>query len=281
MGAPAIKPRRMTRGALAALPALLALLTAAGPCRAQSAPAVPPAAAAQAAAPAEPQGGLSVAQELGQQVWQVTWDALQGQSVIIGGGYTQGTLKFRKFRGDPAAQVQITDNGRLTLLLQYETSESYLLEVPLQAGRVAIGYNIAASYGGLEVDRHLSGNAFQGEALGSSVRGDYLVAAPLLFVRMGPLYPDRAVFWKFGVGVGGGLVRLQGQVLPYGGTRGEALEPVDSKGAVATLFTTATWELEIERWLIAFKALNLAGKAGEDPFTYEVYSLSLGYKVRF
>jgi hypothetical protein len=307
MRTPLPKPRRAARPALPLpLPAqpvlmLLALLLAsllawAAPCRAQSAAAQPAATPAQpAATPAQPAAAPAVpqavpapaaaeppaAEEPGSRVWQATWEALHGQSIVLGGGYTQGTLKFPRFRGDPGAQPQITDNGALTLLLQYETSEQYFATFPLQSGQAAFGYNFVASYAGLDVNRQLHGNAFQGEALGSAVKGDYLVAAPLVFVRVGPLYPDRHVFWKFGVGVGAALVRLHGQVLPYGGDQGEALEPVDSKGTVLTLYDTFTWELELERWLIAFKSLFLGGKADQDRFTYEVYSLSLGYRLRF
>ncbi|HKI98406.1 MAG TPA: hypothetical protein VKB51_08040 [bacterium] len=218
---------------------------------------------------------------LGRQVWQESWDALHGQSIILGAGYTQGTLKFPKFRGAPGVDPQVTDNGRLTLLFRYETTERYFAKLPLQVGQVAFGYNFAGSYAMLQVDRQLVDNPFMGQNLGTSVHGNYLAGAPQLFVRIGPLYADRAVFWKFAVGLGAALVRLHGTVLPHNGQVAEPVEAVDSEGTRLAEYITVNWELQMERWLLAFQSHYLQGHAGQDFFTYEVYALSLGYTVRF
>lgn len=240
-----------------------------------------PGAWAQSAATTEPPTESPAPTTLTDQVYQQAWDALKGQSLIVGGGYTQATLKFPQFRGDRGASPLVTDNGRISLLLQYETPERYFLEYPLQGGRAAFGYNFVFNYGQIAVNRQLQTSAFHGADVGTEVTGDYLVAAPFVFLRLGPLYPDRAVFWKFGFGVGGAVVRLDGDIRPFNGTHGEDKESVSSKGAVPALFTTATWELDIENWLVIFQSLFLSGTADHDHFTYEVYSLSLGYRVRF
>jgi hypothetical protein len=250
---------------------------------AQTGPAVPPAAPAQGSeAPALPAaeenpapGGMAA------RAWQGAWDAISGQSVVLGLGYTQGTLKFPRFRGDSGAQPQITDNGRITLLLRYETTERYFAEYPLRVGKAALGYNFAGSYSALDVDHQLQSSAFAGTNLGTSVKGDYLDAAPQLFVRLGPLYADRAVFWKFAVGLGAALVRMQGSVLPHNGTVAEPAVAVDSHGVRLAEYITVNWELQVEHWLLAFQSHYLAGRADTDPFTYEVYALSLGYSLRF
>ncbi len=254
-------------------------------------PARPVAAQAQAPAPVAPavppaEGGraeivLNPERELGERLWQAAWDNLAGQTLVLGAGYEQGTLKFPSFRGELGASPQITDNGRITLLLRYETQERYFAQYPLRFGKAAFGYNFVGSYSQLRVDRQLAGSAFVGQGLGTVVQGDYLVGAPQLFVRMGPLYPEHAVFWKFGAGLGAGLVRLSGSVLPRNGTAGDTPQSVDTHGAKLAEYINVIWELQVEHWLLAFRSLYLAGRAQTDRYTYEVYSLSLGYGLRF
>ena len=290
-----MRPRSALAPAALALALALAVAPAARPAAAQAqaqlpapaGPAVPlqaPASAEPAVPPAEPgQSEIvpSPGRELGERLWQAAWDNLAGQTLVLGAGYEQGTLKFPAFRGELGANPQITDNGRITLLLRYETQERYFAEYPLRFGKAALGYNLVGSYSQLRVERQLAGSAFVGQGLGTAVQGDYLVAAPQLFVRMGPLYPGRAVFWKFGAGLGAGLVRLSGSVLPRNGTAGEAPQSVGSDGARLAEYINVIWELQVEHWLLAFRSLYLAGRAGSDRYTYEVYSLSLGYGLRF
>lgn len=221
----------------------------------------------------EPAGTGQEALQVGQRVWQTTWESLSGQTLVLGAGYEQGTLKFLS----PPHTAEITDNGRLTLLLRYETQERYVLRMPLRQGQLALGYDFIGSYGTLHVDRQLVSSAFVGQNLGTSVKGDYLVGAPQVFLRMGPLYPGRDVFWKFSVGLGGALVRLHGNAQDANGNTFSA----NTSGLHLDEYLTVGWELEVERWLLIFKSLYLAGKASSDRFTYEVYALSLGYAVRF
>jgi hypothetical protein len=260
---------------LRALTILVGLALLAGTARAQQAP------PAQPPAPEEPQAGAAVL-EVGARVWERTWEELEGQSIALGAGYTQGTLKFPQFHGDPRAQPQITDNGRFSLLAQFRTEEQYLAQWPLEAGRAAIGYNFVASYGRLAVDRQLRSSAFSGDDVGTAVSGDYLVVAPVALLRLGPLYPTRAVFWKFALGLGGGLVRFEGEVLPRVDLPDSwPKERVSTEGSAPAFYVTVLWELQMEQWLLLFQSLYLRGFAGNDLFLYEVFSLSLGYTIRF
>jgi len=262
---------------LAAALLAAAVLVAPTPAAAQT-PAVPPAASPPGDPP--PDQGEDPA-GLAERLVQRAWEQLQGQSVVLGLGYAQGTAKFAEFGGDRGVQPQLTDNGRFDLLLQYETTERYFAEYPLVTGRAAFGFNFVGSVSGLVVDRQLHGNAFQGEDLGSAVKGSYVAGAPMVFLRLGPLYPNRSVFWKAGAGLGLGLIEFEGRVLLNVGEADQAFAPVDSGGPVPALLMTYLWELEMDDWLIVFKSILLNGRAGDQLFSYELYSLGVGYKLRF
>ncbi|MBI3992365.1 MAG: hypothetical protein HY342_03755 [Candidatus Lambdaproteobacteria bacterium] len=214
-------------------------------------------------------------------LWEASWRAVGGQSLQVGAGYVQGTFKFAQIGGDPTANPQLTDNGRFSPFLRYQTPESYVLEFPLREGRIALGYDAALEFGALAAERQLRTSAFVGEALGTHVRGDYLAAAPQVFARIGPLYPNRAIFWKFGAGVGLAAVRFDARVLPRADLPTLPKVRLSSAGYVAALLVPATWELQIERWALLFRSLFLAGSVDGQRFTYEVYGLSLGYTFRF
>jgi len=133
----------------------------------------------------------------------------------------------------------------------------------------------------LNVNSQLHGNAFRGESLGTAVFGDYVTIAPQAFVRMGPLYKDRAIFWKFAAGLGLALTRLDGELLPYNGLENEQREQVGTGGISPCFFMPFGWELQLEHWVLSFRSEFLSGYAQDDFFTYELYELKLSYTFFF
>ncbi|MBI4082992.1 MAG: hypothetical protein HY423_10315 [Candidatus Lambdaproteobacteria bacterium] len=218
--------------------------------------------------------------EAARPVWNAAWEPLKGQSLTVGGGYAQATLKFPGLGGDATANPQLTDNGRVVPFIQYETAETYFKTYPLRGGQAALGYSLVVHYATFSADRQLRTSAFAGDDLGTRVSGDYAAAAPQVFVRLGPLYPDRRIFWKFAGGLGAGLVRFDGTVLPHS-VAGETEQPVGHGAARLSLFTAFAWELQVDAWVLAFSSRYLGGYAANRLFTYELYSLSLGYSFRF
>ena len=124
-------------------------------------------------------------------------------------------------------------------------------------------------------------NAFVGQDLGVQVKGDFLVGTPMLLLRLGPLYPDRTIFWKFAIGVGVALVRFGGQIQPYPDIKGYPMAPVGTPSRSPAAHVLVNWEFQVDAWVLSFESSYLYGHAGNDPYTFEAYSLSLAHTYRF
>ena len=245
----------------------------------------------QAASPeaAEPSGGPPAAPgddaepaqfEALQHAARRAADTVRGQAVTLGLGYGQTTAKLY-FKDLDKGRAQITDNGTLVPLVQYASQESYFWESPLRTGRVAVGYNLVANYAAFSLNRQLTVGPFQGANVGTRVTGSYLAAAPLVFVRLGPLYPEREIFWKFGVGVGAAALQYKGTVIATTAGGGRYLEPVAKNADSLSVYTTEVWEVQVERWSLLFKGAQSSGSARHGNFTLEEYSLTLAYAFTF
>ncbi|HEY1991257.1 MAG TPA: hypothetical protein VGH71_02265 [Gammaproteobacteria bacterium] len=210
---------------------------------------------------------------------------LKGQSFSLGYSYAQGTFKMS--RG--ATQSQLTDNGRASPIINYTTGEWVLDKFPMKYGDGAIGVNLGGSFG--EQDTHFQLNpnssAIIGQDLGSKVTGDYLSVAPLLYLRLGPIYPDTDSYWLFGYGPGVALYHFSGTPLFYTATPGAktpylaTAAPVSSS---ATLFIYQTWRWQFHygNWDVLFTGKQLSGRKVDGYNTsYEDYSLGLAYTIRF
>ena len=205
---------------------------------------------------------------------------LRGSSITLGGGYIQGTFKAGK-GGSALGNTQLTDNGQLNFLLDYTGKEKALLQVPMKVGQFVVGWNFTATAGQFQANKQLLNSALSGTDLGTSVKGQYAAVAPSLFMRMGPLYPGKDIYWSFGVGAGGGATRYQGDA-QFSGDPGLDQSVGDKGRLKPTLYETAFWRLDVGHWVLVFNGKyflirdpNLAS------VSYEIYGLSLGYRITF
>ena len=208
---------------------------------------------------------------------------LKGQSISLGYSYAQGTFKMRQGN----TQSQLTDNGRGAPIINYTTGEWVLDKFPMKYGDGAIGVNLGGSFG--EQDDHYQLNpqssAVIGNNLNSKVTGDYLTAAPLLYLRLGPVYPGSDSFWLFGYGPGIALYHFSGNALfytPQPNGSYLATSSLVSSTAKLFLFQTWRWQFHYGHWDVLFIGRQLSGRkvAGYDT-SYEDYSLGLAYTLRF
>jgi hypothetical protein len=208
-------------------------------------------------------------------------DAARGQSVTLGLGYSQKTITFNQFKGFANSSAQITDNGMIVPYVAYNSPESYFWELPMQVGRVAVGYNFVATYESFSVNRQLTNGPFQGANVGTKVTGSYVAAAPMVFARLGPLYPDRQIFWKLGIGVGAAATQYSGDVIATRNDGLEELQNVKANSGTIGLYNTEVLELQVEHWSLLFKAESILANGAHETANLQEYSLTLAYAVRF
>jgi len=209
-------------------------------------------------------------------------ETVRGQSLTLGLGYAQTTGKFSRFRDiGNNGLAEITDNGTLAPLVQYNSQESYFWQRPLKVGSAALGYNFVANYASFSLNRQLTEGPFQGANVGTRVTGSYLTAAPMVFVRLGPLYPGRDISWKLGIGAGAAAVQYKGTVIATAPSGAQYLERVEYNADSLSLYYTEVWELQVERWSLLFKGDQTIGSAQHHNFSLEVYALTLAYTLAF
>lgn len=208
---------------------------------------------------------------------------LKGQSIQLGLSYEQGTFKMNK----PGSSSQLTDNGRTAFLLNYTTGEHILGKLPMKYGDAALAWSVVGSFG--QQDTHYQINPYSsaiiGQDLGSKVTGDFLSAAPFLYMRLGPVYPGSDSFWLFGYGAGVAVYHFSGNPIFYtpqpGGTILATSMPV-SRSAEPFLYQTWRWQFHYGNWDVLFTGKSLSGRKidGYDT-SYEDYGLGLAYTLRF
>lgn len=208
---------------------------------------------------------------------------LKGQSFSLGYSYAQGTFKMS--RGDGTTS-QLTDNGRASPIINYTTGEWVLDKFPMKYGDGAIGVNLGGSFG--EQDTHFQLNpnssAVVGQDLGSKVTGDYLSVAPLLYLRLGPVYPGSDSYWLFGYGPGVALYHFSGNPIFYTPQSKGYLATSMSVSSSATLFVYQTWRWQFHygNWDVLFTGKQLSNRKVDGYNTsYEDYSLGVAYTLRF
>ena len=202
---------------------------------------------------------------------------LRDASLTVVAGYIQGTFKAHK--AGPG-EAQLTDNGHANLNLDYDSHEKAWLRRPMKVGEFILGWNFNATLSQFQVNRQLETSAFTGTDEGTSLKGTYAAVGPSVFIRMGPLYPGKAIYWSFGVGLGAGATHYDGTAM-FGAAPGPIL-PVNSGGVRPMLYETAYWKLDVGHLMVLFNSKYLLIR---DPAlvssTYESYGLSLGYRFTF
>jgi hypothetical protein len=242
---------------------------------------------AQTAAPAVPPPGTAPAPTLQEQALQAAGRAqeyLRGQSITVGLGWSQDFFRLystAKIERPGPELATMTDNGALTPSLQYDSKELGLATLPLRTGALVLGYNFVFTYSTFSVHRETIDNPFVGEERGTRVSGDFALAGPMLFARLGPLYPESEIFWRLGGGGGAALMRYSGWVeIRQGEHFGEVIRVSDDPNRLR-LFTALLWELQFSRWLLTFRSMAIIASGGDAVAGLERHSLSLAYNFRF
>lgn len=170
---------------------------------------------------------------------------LDEKSFTLGLAYSQVTYKTT--HEGTTGNTQITDNGAPSLILEVNSKEKVLTSWQFVGATALVGwdFNGAASY--FNTHNQLTNTAFRGNDIGTSVSGEYVGIAPILFFKVGPLYPGSSFYWKVGYGIGPGLLRGKGNAL-FSGSQGEVTYDVGSNSPVFALYNTATWQLQSGNW---------------------------------
>ena len=210
---------------------------------------------------------------------------LQGQSIQLGASYSQGTFKLSNASTNTSSQL--TDNGRTTLILDYTSPEHVLGKMSMKYGDAVLGINIGGSFGQQSTQFQLTptSSAVIGQDQGSKVTGDYLAAAPFLYLRLGPVYQGTDSYWLFGYGPGLALYHFSGNPIfytgePGGGTLATSM-PI-STSAKLFLYQTWRWQFHYGNWDVLFTGRQLSGhKVSGYNASYEDYGLGLAYNFHF
>ena len=208
---------------------------------------------------------------------------LKGQSIQIGLSYEQGTFKLNK----PGSSAQLTDNGRTALLINYTTGEHILGTMPMKYGDAALAWSVVGSFGQQDTHDQINpySSAIIGQDKGSRVTGDFLSAAPFLYMRLGPVYPGSDSFWLFGYGLGVAMYHFGGNPFVYtpqaDGSILQTSMPI-TQHAVPFLYQTWRWQFHYGNWDVLFTGKSLSGhRINGYNASYEDYGLGLAYTLRF
>lgn len=198
---------------------------------------------------------------------------LRGQSITLGLGYAQGSFKV------PLSTL--TDNGATEYIFEYGSTEKPLLQWHMAAGNGLLGLNLTGTLGHFRADYQLISSGVTGTDMGTGVSGNYLAGAPMLFVRFGPLYPGSEIYWKFGAGLGVGLVRYSGTAaFEEPAPNPPLIEPESSQGTKWAEYIPVDWELQMGHWDLIFTSKYFRVRS-TPVATYELYGLGLGYRFDF
>ncbi len=210
---------------------------------------------------------------------------LQGQSIQLGLSYSQGTFKLNNSSANSSSQL--TDNGRTTLILDYTSPEHVLGKMSMKYGDAVLGINVGGTFGQQHTQFQLDpqSSAVIGQDLGSKVTGDYLAAAPFLYLRLGPVYPGTDSYWLFGYGPGLALYHFSGNPIFYTGQPGGGVVATSmpiSSSAKLFLYQTWRWQFHYGNWDVLFTGRQISGrKVSGYNASYEDYGLGVAYNFHF
>lgn len=199
---------------------------------------------------------------------------LQKSSFTLGLAYAQVTYKTA--HATATAKTQITDNGAPSPIIELNSPEKVLKSWPLRVGSAMIGWDINASASVFDTHDQLVNSAFRGQDIGTKVSGGYIGVAPTLFLKMGPLYPDRDIYWKVGYGIGPGLFQGSGTA-SFNTTSGPVIYNVGSSSAVFAIYNAASWQLQVGHWYLDLLGKWLLPQDGNHT-SLESYGFGVAYR---
>jgi hypothetical protein len=199
---------------------------------------------------------------------------LEKKSFTLGLAYAQVTYKTH--HANAIGNTQITDNGAPSPIIELTSSEKILKSWPLHTGSAIIGWDINASASYFDTHDQLVNSAFRGQDIGTNVSGEFIGVAPTLFLKMGPLYPGRDIYWKVGYGIGPGLFQGSGTA-QFNTPQGLVINKVGSSSAVFALYNAASWQLQVDHWYFDIMGKWLLPQDGNHT-SLESYGLGLAYR---
>lgn len=202
---------------------------------------------------------------------------LDKTSFTLGLAYVQVTYKTTN--PNSTTKAQLTDNGAPSLILELTSKEKILKDWPLVVGNAFIGWDINAAASIFDTHYELIDSALRGVNRGTKVTGGYLGVAPTIFLKVGPLYANKNIFWKIGYGVGPGLIKSKGQA-SFATSSGRINYDVGKSSPVMAIYNSAVWQLVINDW-----SFNLIGKwltsLDGTKTSVESYGFGAGYRFLF
>jgi hypothetical protein len=199
---------------------------------------------------------------------------LDNQSFTLGLAYAQVTYKTR--HKDTVGNTQITDNGAPSLILELSSSEKILKEWTLKSSSAIVGWDVNAAASIFDTRYQLLNSAFRGKNIGTNVNGGYLGIAPTVFLKMGPVYQGKNLYWKIGYGIGPGLLKSSGNAY-FSSAQGGVIYNVGSKSPAIAIYNTALWQLQADNWYFDILAKWLQAQDGRHT-SLESYGFGVAYR---
>ena len=199
---------------------------------------------------------------------------LEKESFSLGIAYSQVTYKTT--HANTFGYTQISDNGAFYPVLELNSSEKILQSWPMRTGSVIIGWDINASASYFNVQDQLINSGFRGQNIGTQVTGGYIGIAPIAFLKMGPLYPERKIYWKTGYGIGPGLFSGSGTAY-FNTAQGGTVYNVGSNSSGFALYYNASSQLQVDHWYFDISGKWLQAQDGNHS-TLESYGFGFAYR---
>ena len=199
---------------------------------------------------------------------------LEEQSFTLGVAYLQVT--YKSTHAGVSGKTRITDNGAPSPILEMNSAEKILQRWSLPLGSAIIGWDINASASTFDTRYQLLNSAFRGQDIGTKVSGGYLGIAPTVFLKMGPLYASRDIYWKIGYGIGPSLFQGSGTAYFNNGSTYD----VGSPAAVLALYQSINWQFQVDHWNVYITGKILIPQ-GSEHSSLEAYGTGLAYHFNF
>ena len=212
--------------------------------------------------------------------------SLKGQSILLGVNYSQGTFKMIGVN-QAAGSAELTNNGTASLILDYTSPEHVLAKYKMTYGDAVWGLNFVGTFGQQKTnyENQPGQSIIVGSNLSTQMTGDYLAGAPLLYLRLSPLYANTDSYWLFGYGIGAALYHFSGvpivyQPNPLGGITANAF--TYSTTSKIFLYQTARWQFHYGNWdaIVTVKQLGPRAVQGYN-VVYTDYGFGIAYNFHF
>jgi hypothetical protein len=195
---------------------------------------------------------------------------LDNESFTLGLAYSQATYKTTQASSN--SEAQITDNGAPNPIIELNSSEKVLGKWPMKVGSAVLGWDINASASVFNTRYQITNSALRGQNIGTDVSGEFIGIAPILFLKIGPLYPGSELYLKVGGGIGPGWLKSSGTA-KFNST----ITPVGSSSPVFALYRTASWQFQMGHWYFDILGKGFTTESGQHS-SLESYGFGVAYR---